>query len=139
MTVRGTWALSGHATTVNLYALSPISFGFQLPSAPISHWIPVGTSPPGDCPGTPVAPEAKPGHLCVYEVTTENMSAARGITSLAHSQNGTHRMGALVYGYPNAAGARFYSTGSWAVTAHVAGTAAQSSSGAPRLGGSTLR
>lgn len=116
-TLRGTFALSGHATTTSVYSLTPISFGFRLASAPVSHWVPTGGTPPAQCPGTASAPEAAAGHLCVYEATQENMSAARGVTSMTHGGGGTHRFGTLIYGYPAAAGARLYSTGSWAVTA----------------------
>lgn len=94
----------------------PISFGFQLPSAPTPHWISAETTPPADCPGTAAQSKAKPGHLCVYESVALNVDV-RGISGLQNEADKTYRMGTIVYVWPRNTNQAFNSLGSWAVTA----------------------
>lgn len=57
-----------------------VSFGgFQLPSRPAAHVVPVGGSATPACPGSVAAPEATSGNLCVYLVETVPAGAGQVI------------------------------------------------------------
>ncbi len=66
-TLRGNFSAAGPSTGGKDYASDSISFVFTLKSAPTSHYIKQGQSPPTECPGSASFPKAKSGHLCVYE------------------------------------------------------------------------
>jgi hypothetical protein len=112
-TIRGNYSLYGHAAGTGEWTYGSISFGFRLAAVPALHYIKVGNTPPPECPGAVSAPEAAPGHLCVYEGSSSgNTSANRNVTNLLGAGG---RVGMTVYTTP--AGAGNYSTvGTWAVT-----------------------
>ncbi len=64
LTIRGAYGIQAPTSGT---ARQGVSFGFQLASAPVVHYINNGALPPADCPGTPSNPQANPGHLCIYE------------------------------------------------------------------------
>ena len=54
----------------------PVSFGgYQLPARPTVHVIGVAGSSTADCPGSASAPEANPGHLCLYLTAAININS----------------------------------------------------------------
>ena len=71
-TVRGTFAILG--TSASQVAFASISYPVRMPAAPTPHYIPLGGAVPAGCSGTPSAPGAAPGHLCVFESRTTNDS-----------------------------------------------------------------
>lgn len=105
--MRGAYSAYDVATGSGTPARDAISFGFALPSAPTSHFIPQAGPADPNCPGTSASPEAAPGHLCVYE------SVPTGLTS--GSIIAVSKQGAVVKAESNAAGL-FGTTGVWAVT-----------------------
>jgi hypothetical protein len=94
-------------------ATSEISFGFRLASAPVAHFIEEGTTPPPECPGTDIEPEALPGHLCVYE-TQAVQAGTRGVNG-PDGDESTYRFGARLFVRSSAPGL-FWSMGTWAAT-----------------------
>jgi hypothetical protein len=58
-----------------------ISFGgFQTPSRPIAHIVPVGGASTAVCPGSASQPEAASGNLCVYVVFSSPSKGAIGVS-----------------------------------------------------------
>lgn len=114
-TVRGTFHMGdlSDASGPNL-ATSEISFVFRLSAAPVPHFIEEGDSPPPECPGTVLEPEAAPGHLCVFEEEALR-AGVRGVTG-PDGDDSTFRVGAHLFVRSSAPGL-FWSSGTWAVTA----------------------
>jgi hypothetical protein len=65
-TLRGAWGGGNFVPAASQVAEVSISFAFPLASAPTIHIIQAAGVPPTQCPGTVAAPQAQPGHLCVY-------------------------------------------------------------------------
>jgi len=107
-TLRGTFTAFDTSAGAGQQARDSISFGFALPSAPTAHFIPLAGPVDPNCPGNFAAPEAPPGHLCVYE------GVSAGVT--AQAVLAVSKYGAFVRVNATGAGA-FSSTGVWAVTA----------------------
>lgn len=118
VTETGSWALpAGPAGT-----FTTISFSIPL-AASISEsnvaYVPKGETPPAGCTGgTPEAPKADPGFLCVYTAagTIENglfiqKSGAEGLG------NGASASGAVLFSQGEVTPEVFYTGGTWAVTA----------------------
>ena len=57
----------GNPTAAGQTVYGDISYGATFPSAPTAHYIKVGDPIPAGCAGTAAAPNAAPGHLCVFE------------------------------------------------------------------------
>ena len=109
-TIRGVWVALDRATVANEETQVPISFGFQLASAPTRHYINVGDAAPPECPGSGANPQAQAGHLCLYETFNSNVTANRGVQAVSDPKSG-----AEVFIHSTAAG-EYYTFGSWAVT-----------------------
>jgi hypothetical protein len=109
---------------------SDISFGFQMSAPLTAHYIPDGTAPPAECPGSKTNPQAAAGHLCVYEATKDNVNETVGIFVFDPSLTPgvSSRWGALIRLIPIALD-RYFATGHWAATS-PAGFASPSSGGA---------
>jgi Collagen triple helix repeat (20 copies) len=107
-TLRGTFTAFDTSAGAGQQARDSISFGFALPSAPTAHFIPLAGPADPNCPGNFAAPEAPPGHLCVYE------GVSAGVT--AQAIPAVSQYGAFVRVNATGAGG-FSSTGVWAVTA----------------------
>ena len=92
------------------------SFDFNLVTNPVVHYIPAGTTPPGECPGTLTQPRAQPGHLCLYESRAQNVGSSCVFNPVndACGASAVRGFGLFIV----AAGAGdFWEQGSWAVTA----------------------
>jgi hypothetical protein len=109
-TIRGVWVALNQATAVSEETQVPISFGFQLASAPTRHYINVGAAAPPECPGSGANPQAQAGHLCLYETFNSNVTANRGVQAVSDPKSG-----AEVFIHATAAG-EYFTFGSWAVT-----------------------
>jgi hypothetical protein len=74
-TQRGAFVLRGYETAGQFIG-SSISFPLQLAAAPIGVIeVPWATSPkPAHCSGTPQAPTADPGYVCLYDRFSTNVS-----------------------------------------------------------------
>src|SRR5262245_14348879 len=115
-TVRGAYVLTDHAFNAGNAESGSISFGFQLASPPTAHYIHVGSPAPAACPGNAAAPEAMPGHLCVYEGYRSNV-LNWGFADPLNWYSGTLRSyGIVIWIAANGPGL-FMVSGSWAVTA----------------------
>ena len=110
-TIRGVWVAFSRASGVSEEYQIPISFGFQLASAPTRHYINLGTAAPPECPGSGTSPQAHAGHLCLYETFNSNVTANRGVQGVSDP-----RSGAEIFIHSTAAG-EYFTYGSWAVTA----------------------
>jgi hypothetical protein len=120
VTIRGDYAIGTHQNTAGEFHADAQSFGFTLASAPTPHFIPKGTTPPAQCPGTALNPQATAGNLCVYEFAEQNQSAS--IPSIFNPATGlTGTAGTTGFAVDVTGGAstveNVLSYGSWAVTA----------------------
>lgn len=111
--IRGTYDIIGYANAAGAELGENLTFGWTLPAAPIAHYINVGTAPPAGCSGSVEAPNAAPGHLCVFESTNVRGSARRTI-SASGSYGLASTFGAGVTATATVAG-NVYVYGSWAV------------------------
>jgi hypothetical protein len=96
------------------------AFAFSLSAAPTPHFVPVGGTPPSQCPGNVTTPAAAPGHLCVYEGgQTANSPATIVDPSTAAATPGASRWGFAVTVTASGTSGTFDfdSRGTWAVTA----------------------
>jgi hypothetical protein len=115
-TVRGAYALTDHASGAGNTESGSISYGFQLSSPPTPHYIPVGGPANANCPGNAAVPEARPGHLCVYEGYREHVLNL-GFVDPLNWYGGTLRPYGIVIWVSANSGGFFMVSGSWAVTA----------------------
>lgn len=112
--LRGTFfAGGGDVDGTDLLSGEGISFNLTLSAAPTPHYIKFGDPVPADCSGTADAPDASPGHLCVFETLVLNMSSNRG-TLNSSGGIGSTPFGASIFGFTAAAG-QGYMLGTWAV------------------------
>lgn len=91
-----------------------ISFGVTLTAPPTAHYIQEGAAVPAGCSGTATAPNADPGHLCVFEADSGNAAPGRRVTNLAYTVNTATPVGGYLWGYVQGAGVGF-AAGSWAM------------------------
>jgi hypothetical protein len=94
-----------------------ISYGVLLTAAPTAHYILLGDPVPPGCLGTPAAPDALPGNLCVFEAYNFGSlsgAATRGVASITAIGGVANTMGAIVYGFTNGTG-NGRAAGSWAM------------------------
>lgn len=109
---RGTFMMGGQGAA-DLMA-SDISFGVTLTAAPAAHYIPEGGAVPPGCSGSASAPNADPGHLCVFEADASNAAPGRRVTDMSYVLNTATPAGAYLWGYVDGAGVGF-AAGSWAM------------------------
>lgn len=119
-TLRGSFFLNHQAASGGAEMASAVSFGSRLLTEPTVHFIKTGTPPPAECPGTAAAPEAAPGHFCMFENAALNVDT-QGVCGLGGApctvtDDPTNRYGAYFFGFSTAAGLS-QSAGTWAVTA----------------------
>jgi hypothetical protein len=118
-TEMGEWSISQHVVEPGEEVdYEPISFAVPLaaglPESGVHFIAPGGTVPPG-CGGTPTAPVAASGNLCVFaQAIIGKYKEESPIVGVA-SQAGTDRSGALIDFFPDEAG-EFVAYGTWAVT-----------------------
>ncbi len=115
--LKGSYMMRGTAAAASSRAGADISFGTPLAAAPTAHFLGAGAAATADCPGTPAAPTAAPGHLCIYEGFTNNMDLQSFQDPVTAATGSTTRpYGVGIVGVAVAAG-NFISSGAWAVTA----------------------
>jgi hypothetical protein len=127
-TLFGTYAVLGKASVssgIDDREAAPISFQFPLAAAPArSVLVPSGAANPDptNCPGSPTAPAATAGTLCVYEgvkvntTGTKLCAAAVSGTCGAGAAGTSDRFGSSVEAFAAADGV-YLTSGTWAVTA----------------------
>ncbi|WP_416954131.1 hypothetical protein ACNKF0_17415 [Nocardioides sp. T5] len=135
--VRGTYLVIGDSSFQSMSG----SFGVSFASAPTVHLIPSGGLVPNGCSGTPSAPNAAPGNLCIFETGRVNVSSVI-VANAAGSGNTADPFGFFIQ-VAKGGGAGFgYSRGSWAARPPAAGivspAARADGADAPASGGSTL-
>jgi hypothetical protein len=111
--IRGTVLLADTAAAAGGFLTESLSFGVTLSAAPTPHFIAAGDPLPAGCLGTAAAPDAQPGHLCVFETIRTNVTGNPGIYASTGGP-GTSTMGALMTVFSTAAGTA-YVAGTWAV------------------------
>jgi len=118
-TLGGTFAISGTAAAAVDTAQTAESFAFALAEAPAVHVIAAGLTPPAECPGSPAAPAAGAGHLCVFEVERSAAVASLAVFDpSASTGNGAGKATRFGFGIRATAdaGGALRSAGTWAVT-----------------------
>jgi hypothetical protein len=130
-TIQGNYAGGAVADSSSDSAWESISWGFDLRTAPVEHFIPAGGTPPASCPGTAINPKAAPGHLCVYEAVATNSSVQ--LFTGTTGGGGASRWGEGLWIISAAAG-NFFSYGTWAVTAGSGVTLTRPDSSGSRAG-----
>lgn len=111
--IRGTFLLGGTEAAGGGFLIESLSFGTTLSAAPTPHFIAPGDPVPAGCLGSAAAPDAQPGHLCVFETIRTNVAASPNIFA-STGLPGTDPVGALMTTTSAAAGSA-YVAGSWAV------------------------
>ena len=131
--VRGVWALSAAGNTEA--GFTEIDYP-QLAAVPTVRVIPLGGAVPSGCGGTPAAPDASPGYLCIFESARSNM----GALTVTVPQFGLPAPSATAFGttlWAQGTGSTAYVTGTYALRpaggfatgAKVAPTPARSGNG----------
>ena len=103
--MRGTFLVLSTTTSAGRLTAQGIAFPVALSAAPTAHYIPdVGPVPAG-CSGTAQAPNAQPGHLCIFEGAQTNVgsrfttnsvgSLGRPVGSDSRDRLGRHRLHVL--------------------------------------------
>jgi hypothetical protein len=113
-TLFGTYAVRYIATGVDSY-FGAISFDFKFLAALSPHFVALGTTPPIECPGNGLNPQAAPGNLCIYE-TSETNRTLPGVLDVNFNPGTTSPFGAIIATSSTAPG-QGGTTGSWAATA----------------------
>jgi hypothetical protein len=109
VTLRGVWGLAV-PSTAGIPVQTPISFGLRVSLLTDIHYV---TAPTAECAGTVTEPEAAPGHLCVYERSSTNVT--NELVDFP-ADTGSERVGAIVQATTTAT-AQVVFKGTWAVTA----------------------
>lgn len=110
--IRGKYGMEDSAGPSEL--VSPISFGTTLSAVPTTHFIALGAAIPAGCAGTAAAPNAAPGHLCIFETLSNNVST-RSVLQ-------TSTFGTVAYINPTTGGSPMWSIGNWALRPAALGT-----------------
>lgn len=113
--VRGNVMIVFSATAGGQVGGSEISFDSTFSAAPAIHVIPVGGVPPAGCSGTATAPNADPGHLCIFGSLLSNAGAPNTckVSTSACFGTDTDPWGASIFISSTAAGtAQYFAT--WA-------------------------
>ena len=122
-TQRGAFAVDGYAAATGSFVRSSISYPLQLSAEPLEVEVPYGgTNPdPAHCGGTPQAPGAARGYLCLYDRASSNVSVGGSGSNVQVSDVDGFGATTNVWGgelITRAAATGSVSvTGSWAVTA----------------------
>jgi hypothetical protein len=112
--LRGTYGMEGWADNTSVGLATEMDFGgVTLSVAPTEHFISFNGTPPKACPGRQAMPDAKPGHLCVFETTAQNIEQAQ-ILGPIHGGDAAERYGAVLQVFPMATG-NMTDFGTWAM------------------------
>jgi len=116
--LRGVFHMTATSGANNDSVGADISYGVNLSAAPTAHYIMFGAPVPSGCSGSATAPDASPGHLCVFESYTFGSlsgSTQRGITALdGNASNIPGSFGAGLYAFTTGTG-NGRVIGSWAL------------------------
>jgi hypothetical protein len=135
--IRGTYAILENGNA-GQFLSDTISWGVTLSAAPTVHFINTGAAVPAGCAGTPAAPDAAPGNLCVFEELASN-TTSRGIFNPATPTGfigQASAFGAAVFAQPTVTGG-IQDFGSWAV--RPLALSASKVAGSPRSGSGIAR
>ncbi|MCY4727029.1 hypothetical protein NYO98_12150 [Nocardioides sp. STR2] len=103
--VRGNILLAYNAAAAGGQGSSDISLGATFSAAPTVHVIPVNGAVPAGCAGSAAAPDASPGHLCIFSSLNTNTTGLNVCRPSTATCNGTaDPWGAVVYASATAAG-----------------------------------
>ncbi len=121
-TLKGVYDVGGTSTGAEGSLVQhSISFAVPLPADPTAHVVASGGTPPAACAGgTPAAPRADPGHLCVFEQLGSNRAAIGpdNITDPTENAAGKgDKTGFGIFVQASGSPAFFGSRGGWAATA----------------------
>ena len=115
----GVWAFGDNPSGAGISTKVPISFTVPLETALDAtqvHYIKEGEAAPTGCTGgTPEAPKADPGNLCVYETERVSGGGESIKTAIPGNATGASKVGAMLQFFNP--GASSYGYGTWAVTA----------------------
>ena len=100
--IRGTTMQTTTAAAAGAKSGDSISWGVTLTAAPTTHYIKLGDPVPLGCSGTPAAPVAEAGHLCVFENFASNNAA--NIIATPTGGPGATAVGAVLFASAAAAG-----------------------------------
>jgi hypothetical protein len=116
-TLRGAFQLAGTDTpAVAGTAATAIAFVFPLAQAPEPNLVLEGGLPVAACPGSVNAPEAMPGHLCVYTGSVSNASSFTFVDPESGVGPGSSRFGVTLFA-TGSFDSNYSVSGTWAVTA----------------------
>ena len=117
-TLTGAYNLEGtnSAGPSHSYAGSAVSFQFPLAAAPVAHFIPAKGTPPAQCPGSAMNPQAQSGNLCIYEDESKESEGVSVFNPSELEKEGASPFGAALSLKSTAVSGGFYSLGTWAVT-----------------------
>ncbi len=116
-TETGTYYASAYASSLPTLASTQISFPIPLASAPTANYLTRGSPPTAACPGSPAAPAAAPGNLCIYESSAGN-NVSTLIFDTADNKPGASAYGVgLLFRDDTTAGGGVGAGGTWAVSA----------------------
>ena len=116
-TLRGAFQVAGTDTpAVAGAAASAISFVFPLAETPEPHLVPEGGPAVAECPGSVSAPEALPGHVCVYVGNAANASSISILDPVTGIGPGASRFG-ITISATGSFDSNYFLSGTWAVTA----------------------
>lgn len=116
-TETGAFMASAYTSTFPATTSTTISFPIRLASAPAATYVKAGSPPTAACPGSPTAPAAAPGNLCIYESSAQTYTTM-GVFNTASDTVGASRFGAgLLFRDDTAGGTSVGAMGTWAVTA----------------------
>jgi len=107
-TVRGVFAEVDVAQNSSYSQYAVISFGYNVSPAPTLHYVRVGDPTPVGCTGNGANPGAQPGHLCIFETNSFNLTFRNPF--MVGSSGAAVALGA-------SAANTYYAIGTWAVTA----------------------
>lgn len=115
-TLRGTYAIQSNVNGAQYR--QGVSFGFSLSAAPTPHFIKVGDPVPSGCSGSVSAPDASPGHLCIFEGVQAGNTANRGEVNPVNDDAPDSTAPKFGFGvYSSCSTSPCNSEGTWAVTA----------------------
>jgi hypothetical protein len=124
--IRGSYGLQVAPNTGAL-AVS-VSFGVTLSAPPTVHYITLGSPVPDGCAGTLAAPGANPGHMCIFESGSSNVSGQQTISGAA--SGAADPFGLFILGTQTSSASVSWFRDTWAVRPAAPVTAA-AGGGAP--------
>ncbi|MBC2932838.1 hypothetical protein [Nocardioides sp. zg-1228] len=91
-----------------------VDFGFTLATPPEAHYIGVGAPVPAGCSGSVAAPNAAPGHLCVFESGSANVGG-KDVFNPGTVTAGSAAYGATIVGSQTNSATTAWFRGTWAM------------------------